>query len=311
VTRVALLTAVLACAALSTGCNVPGTTSSTRQVVVYSTERAIWIARPDGEGARFFASGRDPVVSPDGRYVAYVDVSGGWRAEQVLWELTTGGPAHVAGVGDRPEWAPNSEYLAFDAPSGFTTLDIADNLYMAGVPEDEGVAFSPDSTRFAFAMGGAIWVIPTYGGSAVRLSNDHNDSSPVWGKAGIAFFRGTRGGGGDIWLTRPRRNAARQLTHTGDGAVPFAFSADGTKLLAGHPRTRRGRLWAVDIPSGRSRALSRRIGIVPAGLSTSGTSVLAVRGCGRVTGRLVTIPFAGGEPDVIASGICHASWNER
>ena len=97
------------------------------------------------------------------------------------------------------------------------------------------------------------------------------------------------------------------------GRLPFAFSADGTKLLAyvdasDPSNNNTGRLWAVDVRSGRARALTGWSNILPIGLSSSGSRVLAIAGAACT---LETIPFPGGKPHVIVRGACGASWNAR
>jgi len=116
---------------------------------------------------------------------------------------------------------------------------------------------------------------------------------------------------GDIWLTGPRPNDARRLTHNRAAFVPVSSSGDGTKLLVGAISGR----WAVVVPSGRTRAIAPRLaGASAQGLSTDGKTVLVAVGCagdfaGPHHGYIATIPFTGGKADIIARGPCAASWN--
>ena len=52
-------------------------------------------------------------------------------------------------------------------------------------------------------------------------------------------------------------------------------------VLAANPATHNGRLWAVDVRSGRARALTGWVGdLFPQGLSRNGRTILAAVGCG-------------------------------
>jgi hypothetical protein len=151
------------------------------------------------------------------------------------------------------------------------------------------------------------------GGAPRRLTSDRRSLSPLWGPRLIAFHRGGFGRGGDVWLIRPDGTGLRRLTRTNAGIYPAAWSADGGKLLAANPATHNGRLWAVDVASGRARDLTGWVGdLFPQGLSRDGRVVLAAVGCGGLLSRegiLETLPFAGGAPTVVARGPCRGTWN--
>jgi Tol biopolymer transport system component len=314
VRRFAFVPGILATAAVLVSCassRHPAAATPTHNVLVYSTRAGIWVAAPNGIHARLLTTGDNPSVSPDGRYVAFV--TDGSPHEKVRVMPTGGGPAKTVGAGAAGllRWAPNSRYLGFTDFDRNRTLvvDVESGRRLRTLPSSD-FAFSPDSQHVAYSYGG-VWVVPTRGGTPVRLTNGLTDSNPVWGKPGIAYFG--HAPNGDVWLMSPHGDDARQLTHAHLGRLPFAFSADGTKLLAyvdaSDPVNHNvGRLWAVDIPSGRTRALTGWSNILPVGLSTSGTRVLAISGAGCT---LETIPFAGGKPHVIVHGACSASWNAR
>jgi hypothetical protein len=139
----------------------------------------------------------------------------------------------------------------------------------------------------------------------------------LWGPGGIAFERYAPQACvnclGDVWLMNADGGDAHQLTHTHAGIYPAAWSADGTRLLAAYPATHNGRLYAVDVATGRARALTPFVGdLFAQGLSRNGRTVLASVGCGGLAspyGLIETIPFTGGDPTVIARGPCRASSN--
>lgn len=322
----ALLLAVLAVLACATACGSAAIRPSSG-VLVYAKPNAplagytghhedVWVAQLDGSRAWKLASGVLPSVSPDGRLVAFGD------GAQVLLESTQGGPAAVLYTfGGQwpvlyapPVWAPDSEHVAIEAERGrLVVVDVA-TRQRSLLPAAESFSFSPDSQRIVYEDRGDLYVIRVSGGTPRQLTHDRKDFAPVWGKPGIAFTRfPSRDHTADVWLTNARRTRMRRLTHTGVGFSPAFFSADGTKLLAAIPPSHNGQLWAVDVRTGKARALTSLVGDLNAqGLSRDGKTVLVSIGCGgRLSpyGYVETIPFAGGKPRVIARGPCRASWN--
>jgi Tol biopolymer transport system component len=325
--RLTLATALVLLAA--TGCGAAKSLPSAAplaNVLVYAKPNAmgnapetIWRARADGSQAKRLASGDSPAVSPDGRWIAFgrgVDLlvmpAAGGAAEKVY---TFTGRGAEAGA---PTWAPNSRHLAFETNDGLAVLDLR-SLHTTVVAANAASwpSFSPDSRKIVYPAGDHrgddLYVVPTRGGTPVRLTYDHKSFAPVWGKPGIAFDHFTHGAFSDIWLSDGTPHHIRQLTHTGAGASPIAFSADGKKLLAANPAMHNGRLWAVDVATGDARPLTPWVGdLFAQGLSADGSTVLAAIGCGGLGlpwGVVETIPFAGGKPHVIVHGPCRASWN--
>lgn len=293
-----------------------------RNVLVYAGPRGrIWVAEPNGEHKRSVAVGSDPAVSPDGRYVAY-DHQGKVRVIP-----TAGGRAATVTTGDVQTWAPNSRFLAVeDSSLRVVVVDVQTGEEMTSSGLDwDAFAFSPNSERIAYTIHGDLYVVPTRGGSSVRLTDDHRSGTMgvAWGKPGIAFFRYTHNVGwqGDIWLTDGRKHDARQLTHVGDvgddthdirnGCEPRYFSASGRELLAQGSDAHSGWLCAVKLPSGNVQVLPDLGESEALGLSRDGTSVLAAS-CPvyQPLATLETIHFTPGKPDVVARHVpCSASWN--
>lgn len=281
----------------------------------------IWVASPDGSHRGFLAIGDEPVVSPDGRYVAFVNDGA------VLVIPTAGGATTEVGSGHSPTWAPNSQFLAFDRASGRVVVDLDTGKQLTTIPYDgeDELAFSPDSERIAYGFDYDLYVVPTRGGSTIRLTDDHNLDGIVWGKPGIAFGRdltrplhGRKGDASrlseDVWLTNGHLRNAHRLTHAGRFMLsPVAFSADGRSLLATTVGIHSGRPWAIDLPTHTLWPLTGPADIWPMDISRDGSTVLALGGAcdaypgGR--GIIETIPFGGGKPHVVARGPCGASWN--
>ena len=320
VASVALVVLVPTCAAASAA-----PAGQARNVLVYSKATSnmasldgehIWRARIDGRDPKLLGAGWDPAVSPNGRWIAF------GRGRKVLVLATAGGKARTvytlrekqASLTAAPVWAPDSRSFGVLDAGGLAVIDPGDRTSRL-LPVNGGFAFSPNSRKIVYESRANLYVIRAHGGKPRRLTDDHKSYAPVWGKTGIAFVRFTRGAHGDIWLSDGRPGHARELTHTGAAFWPAFFSADGTKLLAANPATHDGRLWAVNVTTGKARPLTPWTGdLVPQGLSSNGKTVLAAVGCGGVPGLIgyvETIPFTGGKPHVIVRGPCRASWNAR
>jgi hypothetical protein len=83
------------------------------------------------------------------------------------------------------------------------------------------------------------------------------------------------------------------------GLVPLELAADGRSLLAGFTGQGIDAGFAVDLRTGRIRALSRRLPapLAATDLSSDGRTVLGTSG-----GNVVTVPYRGGRATVLVRG---------
>ncbi len=283
----------------------------------------VYAASPTDAHPVRLAAGTVPMLSPNGRVVAYV---GGSLDHPTGLRLigSLGGASRPVGItGPQPTvwaWSWNSRLLAVDDAHGLVVVD-ARSLRSTRItlPEaSSNFSFSPDGSMLAYqhstGSGTDIYTVAVSGGAIHRLTEDGRSSSPLWGPRGIAFERFTgRCCHGDVWLMNATGGDAHELTHTHAGIYPAAWSADGSRMVAAYPATNNGKLYAVDVSTGRARALTPFVGDLGAyGLSRNGRTVLAAIGCGELGtpyGLVETIPFAGGAPTTIVRGPCRASSN--
>ncbi|MEM6379296.1 MAG: peptidase S41, partial [Bacteroidota bacterium] len=76
-------------------------------------------------------------------------------------------------------------------------------------------SISPDGNSISFSYQGDIWVAPSQGGTAKRLTiHESYESHPKWSPDGQKIvFQGNRFGNNDLFVTDPSGNQPRRLTH--------------------------------------------------------------------------------------------------
>lgn len=298
-------------------------------------EQAVWIAAPDGGEARRLAAGRSPVVSPDGRWVAFKRCPKSPIECPDLYMISTlGGKARLlARRAGSVVWSPNSDRVVTTQRRSLIVVDIvsAKRVVLDQGPVFFGFSFSPSGRRVAYAkaeredlmVGGSdMFVVSSWGGVPVALSRDGRSTYPVWGPRYIAFAR-TKPTGGRVVFRVWRMNADgshRLALTTGPvstsfaGFAPVAWSWDGRRLLARRVAEFDGRPYAVNPVTGAIRQIGRFGNdlVFTAGLSRDGRFVLLQRGEFNVeaTQRIEVIPFTGGSARVLTENAGEPSWNK-
>ena len=293
----------------------------------------VWLARADGTRARRLAPGRAPAVSPDGSRVA---LSGGCDQDNVCPTVelvgTRGGRGIVvARRGRLPRWAPTSDGVVFVTGGGLASYELGSGRrrQLARLRGDWGFDVSPDGDEVVYAVGRGgtgvdivstkvdLYVVPIRGGTPRRLTRDGRSAYPVWGPTGIAFSRLVpyRGWGRhELWRIGPDGRGRRTITGrlperlAVSGVVglrPVAWSADGTRLLAGLLTERGAVPYAVDPARGAIRELGDYgPASAPEAISRDGRLVLVSASRG-----VEVVPWSGGRGRVLARGAASASWN--
>ena len=260
---VAALVALFALPSLA-GATVAYTTSVTLKS---SANLPIMIANDDGTGARAIGqSGLYPMISPDGKMIAYTYISNAKTYTQELRfvNIATGVMVDTNMACTGPKWAPNSSAVACSmtsasksglitgmgidvvTPSGAATII----LPSVGVATN-GYDWSPDSSTIVWGQTSLDakpttsvlrWLKADGSGAVGKLGKG---GAPVWGPSKIAFTRSTNAvaDGGQwlhtqIWTVDPAVGAssATQLTsyrakNLVEGPVPFQWTSDGTRIV--------------------------------------------------------------------------------
>lgn len=239
-------------------------------------------------------------------------------------------------------WSPDSRYLAVYAQSNQTagiaaasSLDVIDTqtgtLTTIAHGAIYGASFARDgSDKLVFAMAHSLsesaatnlYVSEAGGAGMHSITSDGRSLFPVWGPTYIAYDRERMrhlSPEYQIWLATSTGVRVRKLTRIRVGAlvqglVPLAFSADGSRLLAEFEGQDTSNAYAVSVASGRARGIMVHAQTVQgAGISSDGSTLLIDVGSfeqAPSSGRIDTIPFAGGHPKVLVAHGSQASWND-
>ncbi|HET8979333.1 MAG TPA: LpqB family beta-propeller domain-containing protein [Solirubrobacteraceae bacterium] len=326
-----------------------GAASSAQARLVYergfrTSHPTIWIARDDGTHARRLAAGSSPMISPDGRLVAYRSTSSSAR-ERLMLIAAGGGPPRVllsAPILLAVSWSPNSRHIAAIEQTRVTrttrqtertvVIDVRSGairpVSRASLPYS--VSFSPHGTELAYTWSPSanpirddIYRVAASGGRAVRLTFDGQSMMPLWGRDWIVFVRQSPATASDpipkqnLYLVRPNGTGRHRLTHAAIGLHMFGFtpvdwSASGRRLIAEFAGPGISYVVTVDVRTGAVRRVGSTTsgGVVRgAALSRDGTTILGVQDRAGGVESVVTLPYGGGRVHVLARDAVGPSWS--
>ncbi len=315
-----------------------------------SSAANVWILSAAGGAAALLGPGEQPLLAPDGRSVAVALFGAGGETEKgpsIGIYPAGGGPAadflDLATATATPlAWSPDSRYLAVYSQSNSATdiaprsgLDVIDTHTGAVTPIAKGAiygaSFARDgSDRIVFGLTRSLslsaktnlYIARPDGTGLRRLTSDGRSLNPVWGPRYIAYDREhlrRYAPAYQIWLTAPGGGRIRRVTNVPAGPlvaglVPLAFSADGRRLLAEFEGQDTSAAWAVNVSSGDSHEVTvHGRAVLGAGISSDGRTLLIDENAfeqAPSSGRVATIPFAGGRSKVIVAHGAQASWND-
>ncbi len=287
---------------------------------------------PDGQTVAFyrFGSGRKPaklMVAPTGGGPA-APLAKNWEAPFVFaWSPDSAAVAVLLG----PDIG--KQHLTLIEVAGGARETVASG-YFNGVSFSPGggqLVFGRSNQEFGFKGDLYRYVIPEPGQVFVqaphpeRLTTDHRSSRPLWGPNETIVFvkhlgekRRKYGPKNDLYLMDPGGDGVRRLTHTKvnplvQGLTPTAWSNSGKQLLTEFGGQDTTYAVTVNPKTGAERALTREreVGFVGTAISRDGKLVLGSIG-GFEPGpghKVVSIPYKGGKPRVLAKNASEPDWN--
>jgi Tol biopolymer transport system component len=213
----------------------------------------LYAVQPDGSGRRqitdFGTNDTDPVVSLDGRTIAFVhqleDVGPAIATIPVQGGTVTWQSPEGLSAAD-PSWSPDGTRIAFvGQTSGWSVLHVmrvnsadAQPLTSRLDAHTAEPTWSPDGTRIAFALRGRTgpWGLASIRPDGTRLeplaTPVSDEDAPAWSPDGsrIAFMRPYRGQDG-IWTMPATGGKARLVAYAATLEHDLAWAPDGSALL--------------------------------------------------------------------------------
>jgi hypothetical protein len=304
-----------------------------------TTRQSVWVADRNGKHGRRLARGRAPVVSPDGRQVAFAGgCTGDPPAEctKLFVVSSGGGTPRSLGPGEEPVWTRDSSRIVARSGRQLVSIEVeSGEKAMLDRGSFFGWTIAPSGRKVAYGRGPSddplrgmdLFVVDIGGGGRRQLTHDRRSGNPVWGPRRIAFTKFRRRSGYpayDLWTVAPDGRGARLVVRgktVADrfrlndvlGLFPFEWGADGRRLLTTYMTELAETPFALDVRSGAVRRLwrTRARDVVASGLSTDGRLVLLEVSPSPDIGpiNVETVPYAGGRPRVLVRAAREPSWN--
>ncbi len=208
-----------------------------------------------------------PAWFPDGRALAFVSDRAGERSVWKVGQLG-GGATLLVPNALQPAISPDGSRIAFSrlAPGGSTRIwaaSLADPAGAVMITSDEGgqwdhehPCWSPDGRVICYAARDGLWLVPSAGGEARRLTTGVDlDRDPDWSPSGRdIYFSSRREGTVALWRVRARGGAPERITlGTGRECQP-CLSRDGHRLAYATEIVTRRLMWK-DLNTGREQVL--------------------------------------------------------
>jgi Tol biopolymer transport system component len=293
----------------------------------------VYVADNNGKHPHRIGKGRAPVVSPDGRWVAWVAPG---SPERVLMRLAdrTRKPRKVAAsssIGDL-HFSPDSKTLGIVLSTRLWIYDIHDRESVKAASGNiRGFSYAPDSKSVAFGTSGRngafdapadLYSFDIAGKTRGRITRDRKSLNPLWGANGIIHDRQkTRQNDApsfNLFEIQPDGGSLRRITSLRNpplvsGLVPLELSANGKRLVAELEGQDTSAGFAVNPANGKVRLLGKGLenGFVAANLTADGRTVLGHTG-GPAPDRkhnVVTMPYRGGKPKVLVRHATDPDWS--
>jgi hypothetical protein len=293
----------------------------------------VFVADDDGTHPHKIGKGVSPVVSPDGRWVAWVAPGDSGRVLMRLADRSRKARkvAQSMAVGEL-RFSPDSKSLGIVLATRLWVYDIhARESVKAASGNIRGFSFSPDSASVAFGTSGKndafdapsdLYSFEIATKTRQRITRDRKSLNPLWAATGIVHDRQKLREGDapsyNLFEIQPDGGSFRRITSVKipplfSGLVPLDMSSDGKRLVAELEGQDTSAGFAVNPANGKVRALTRDFenGFVAANLSEDGKTVLGATGGPDPTNKhnVVTMPYRGGKPTLLVRKAFDPDWS--
>jgi hypothetical protein len=244
-------------------------------------------------------------------------------------------------------WSPDSRYIAVqvtDTTSSSITnpgdggLAVIDTTARTVTRIASGFVFgatfeaNPNATDCpAYAVSGVqkldspteIYTVNADGTGRTQLTHDARSLNPVWGPNGIGYdrqrFRDDHPPAFNIWLMNRDGTHPTQITRVRsgplvDGLVPLAFSANGSRMIAEFEGEGTSEGCTVSIATHTAKPINaaHHVSVEANGISRNGNTLLVTLDAFEnptAEGKVATMPFPSGRPNVLATHAGFGTWN--
>ena len=293
----------------------------------------VWVARDDGTQARKVGLGHSPRISDDGRWIAWIQPG---TPDQLMMRLADRSRkarvvARSSSVGEF-RFSPDSKSVGLVLSRRLFVYDVRerDEKHVAsGVIR--GFSFSPDAASIVFGTAGRndaadapadLYSVRLEDSSRQRITRDRKSLNPLWGSSVIYHDRMRAREGGapsyNVFEIQPDGGSLRRITSLRipplmSGLEPLEVSSNGRRLLAEFVGQDVSVAFRVNTATGKAKAIDSDFenGLVGFDLTADGRTVLGHTGGPDPTARhnVVTIPYAGGDPEVLVRRASFPDWN--
>jgi hypothetical protein len=293
----------------------------------------VWVADNDGSKAHRIGRGHTPKVSPDGRWVAWIQPG---TPNQLMMRLADRSRkarvvARSSFIGEY-DFSPDSKSVGMVLSRRLFVYDIREReeaRVASGVIR--GFSFSPDSASVVFGTAGRndagdapsdLFSVRLEDKLRQRITRDRKSLNPLWREDGIIHDRmNVREGDAptyNLFEIQPDGGSLRRITSLTipsliSGLVPLELSANGKRLLADFVGQDTQVGFRVNMQNGTAKALDDDFenGFVGFNLSADGRTVLGHTGGPDPTNRhnVVTMPYGGGDPEILVRRAAYPDWS--
>ena len=299
-----------------------------------SDDPRVWVAQDDGSQARQIGRGYSPTVSDDGRWVAWIQDGAPMQVMMRLADRSRKARvvAESSEIGDL-RFSPDSKSLATVRGRRLMVYDIREREEVKVASGNiRGFSYSPDSKSIVFGTSGTngavgapsdLYSVEIADRSRQRITRDRKSLNPLWAPQAIYHDR-MRAREDDaptynVFQIQPDGGSLRRITSLRipslmSGLVPLELSENGGRMLAEFVGQDASVAFRVNPANGKAKALDADFenGLVGFDLTADGRTVLGHTGGPDPTAphNVVTIPYVGGEPEVLVRRAAFPDWNQ-